>query len=76
MKEISFIKSQDCPLCDKAMELLLSCKLEGFSVVERDIYSKRDLRDKYWDKIPVIIKDNQVLYWPFQQEDLDNFLKL
>ena len=76
MKEIRFIKSQDCPLCDQAMELLSSSELDGFNIVEKDVYSKRELHDKYWDKIPVVIKDNKVLYWPFQKEDLDNFLKL
>lgn len=74
MRQISFIKSLDCPLCDKAMEMLLSANLEGFTLVEEDIYSKRDLHDKYWDKIPVIINGNKVLFWPFDQKNLDIFL--
>ena len=39
-----------------------------------DIYSKRTYVDKYWDKIPVILYDEQELLWPFDKEKVIKLL--
>ena len=73
MKEIILITGKDCPLCKEAKELLNSLHLTGLSLIEKDIYATRQIHDKYWDKIPVLLKDNQDLCWPFTPEKVKEF---
>lgn len=40
---------------------------------EKDIYSTRELHTKYWDKIPVLLKNNHELLWPFDTNDIQKF---
>ena len=40
---------------------------------EKDIYSTRELHTKYWDKIPVLLKNNHALLWPFDTNDIQKF---
>ena len=47
-----------------------------FILEELDIYSKRTYHDKYWDKIPVLIYNNQELLWPFDSQKIQEFLDL
>jgi len=42
--------------------------------IEKDVYSKRDYLDKYWDKIPVILFKDLELLWPFNQENIKDLL--
>ncbi len=74
MKEILLITGKDCHLCSEARSLLLSIQTDNFEFREVDIYSKRAYVDKYWDKIPVILKQESELLWPFNIEDLKKFL--
>ena len=74
MKEIILITGEDCPLCEEAKELLNSLHLTGFSLIEKDIYTTRQIHDKYWDKIPVLLKDNQDLCWPFTSQNVKEFI--
>ena len=74
MKEIVLITGENCPLCEEAKELLNSLNLNGFTLVEKDIYATRQIHSKYWDKIPVLLKDNQDLYWPFTPQDIKDFI--
>ena len=74
MKEIILITGEDCPLCEEAKELLNSLHLTGFSLIEKDIYTSRKIHDKYWDKIPVLLKDSQDLSWPFTSENVKEFI--
>ena len=74
MKEIILITGEDCPLCEEAKELLNSLHLTGLSLIEKDIYTTRQIHDKYWDKIPVLLKDNQELYWPFTSQNVKEFI--
>ena len=74
MKEIILITGEDCPLCEEAKELLNSLHLTGFSLIEKDIYTTRQIYDKYWDKIPVLLKDNQDLSWPFSSQKVKEFI--
>jgi len=57
-----------------ARSLLLEIETEQFIVKEVDIYSKRAYLDKYWDKIPVLISDNNELLWPFDSKKVITFL--
>ena len=74
MNEIVLITSKDCPLCEEAKELLNSLQLAEFSLVEKDIYTTRQIHNKYWDKIPVLLKDNQDLCWPFTADNVREFI--
>ena len=40
---------------------------------EKDIYSTRELHTKYWDKIPVLLKNNHELLRPFDTNDIQKF---
>ena len=74
MKEIILITSEDCSLCEEAIELLNSLHLTGFSLIEKDVYTTREIHNKYWDKIPVLLKDNQDLCWPFTPQKVKEFI--
>ena len=74
MKEIIIITGEDCPLCEEAKELLNSLNLIGFSLIEKNIYTTRQIHNKYWDKIPVLLKDNKDLCWPFTPEKVKEFI--
>ena len=74
MKEIILVTGEDCPLCEEAKELLNSLHLTGFSLIEKDIYTTRQIHNKYWNKIPVLLKDNRDLYWPFTPQDIKDFI--
>ena len=74
MKEIILITGEDCPLCEEAKELLNSLNLIGFSLIEKNIYTTRQMHNKYWDKIPVLLKDNKDLCWPFTPEKVKEFI--
>ena len=74
MKEITLITGEDCPLCGEAKELLNSLHLNGLSLIEKDIYTTRQIYNKYWDKIPVLLKDDQDLCWPFTSHNIKEFI--
>tara|TARA_B100001167_G_scaffold178530_1_gene133638 strand:- start:483 stop:713 length:231 start_codon:yes stop_codon:yes gene_type:complete len=74
LKEVILITGEDCPLCEEAKELLNSLRLTGFSLIEKDIYTTRQLYNKYWDKIPVLLKDDQDLCWPFTPQNIKEFI--
>ena len=52
----------------------------GFLAVSKylqgGLYTKRNYVDKYWDKIPVLLKGESELLWPFDKNDISNFLNL
>ena len=68
------ITGKDCPLCEEAKELLNSLHLNEFTLIEKDIYTTRQIHNEYWDKIPVLLKDNQALRWPFTPHDIKDFI--
>ena len=73
MSLLVLVKSNDCPLCDEAKNMLNSLSNSLVEFEEQDIYSVRELHIKYWDKIPVLLKNNQELLWPFNEEDIQKF---
>ena len=74
MNHLILVTSEDCPLCDEAKEMLKELTLDKFTLEEEDIYSSRELYNKYWDKIPVLIFHNRVLVWPFNLKQITNIL--
>ena len=76
MKELILLTGKDCHLCEQARTLLSEIETKDFILEELDIYSKRTYHDKYWDKIPVLIYNNQELLWPFDSQKIQEFLDL
>ena len=76
MSRLVLVKSNDCPLCDEAKSLLKTLTEDLVKFEEKDIFSTRELHTKYWDKIPVLLKNNQELLWPFDANDIQKFNSL
>ena len=74
MKEIILVTGKDCHLCEQAKDLLTELQDDQLIFIEKDVYSKRDYLDKYWDKIPVILFKDLELLWPFNQENIKDLL--
>jgi len=56
--------------------MLISLENDGVKFEEKDIYSIRELHTKYWDKIPVLLKNDHELLWPFTLEEVKIFNSL
>ncbi len=75
MKEVILVTGKDCHLCEQAKDLLTELQDDQLIFIEKDVYSKRDYLDKYWDKIPVILSKDLELLWPFNKDNIkDLFL--
>ena len=76
MSHLILVKGNDCPLCDEAKSLLKTLTEDLVKFEEKDIFSTRELHTKYWDKIPVLLKNNKELLWPFDANDIQKFNSL
>jgi hypothetical protein len=74
LKEVILVTGKDCRLCEQAKDLLTELQEEQLIFIEKDVYSKRDYLDKYWDKIPVILFKDLELLWPFNQDNIKDLL--
>ena len=74
MKEVILVTGKDCHLCEQAKDLLTELQDDQLIFIEKDVYSKRDYLDKYWDKIPVILFEDKELFWPFSIESIRDFI--
>ncbi len=74
MKEVILVTGKDCQLCEQAKDLLTKLEDDQLIFIEKDVYSKRDYLDKYWDKIPVILFKDLELLWPFNIENIKDLL--
>ncbi len=74
MKEVILVTGKDCHLCEQAKDLLTELQEDQLIFIEKDVYSKRDYLDKYWDKIPVILFKDLELLWPFNQDNIKDLL--
>ncbi len=74
MKEIILVTGKDCHLCEQAKEILTEFQEDQLKFSEKDVYSKRDYLDKYWDKIPVILFKDTELLWPFTKDNIKDLL--
>lgn len=76
--KLYFYTGPNCSLCDLAMEELKTC--DGFSLLDIETKNIRDdseLYHRYAVRIPVIQRDDtrQELGWPFNQADIEEFLR-
>ena len=76
MKKLILLTGQNCPLCEKAKEVLKSLHLREYTILEKDIYSSREWLDKYWDKIPVLLSESRDLVWPFEDSEVQKFISI
>ena len=74
MKEVILVTGKDCHLCEQAKDLLTELQDDQLIFIEKDVYSKRDYLDKYWDKIPVILFRDLELFWPFNKDNIKDLL--
>lgn len=78
MKEaLVFYTTAGCHLCDVARAVYQSTlSPEYFDVQEVDIASSDELIERYGTRIPVLkrVQDNSELNWPFDQQQLMDFL--
>ena len=74
MKEVILVTGKDCHLCEQAKDLLTELRDDKLIFIEKDVYSKRDYLDKYWDKIPVILFKDLELLWPFNKDNIKELL--
>ena len=76
MRELTLISGTDCPLCEEAKDLLESIDLKDVVLVERDVYSTREIHSNYWDKIPVLLFEENDLNWPFDQQQVKELISI
>ena len=74
MKEVILVTGKDCHLCEQAKDMLVGLHEDQIIFTEKDVYSKRDYLDKYWDKIPVILLEDKELFWPFNEDNIKDIL--
>jgi len=61
----------DCHLCGEAMAVLRGLQAElGFALQECDITSEDALERAYFERIPVVTLDGEVLFESFVEEDV------
>lgn len=71
--KIQFLSKEDCGLCDKALPVVERvCKQENISLEIIKIRKGDVWWDNYWDKIPVVLFDGELL---FKYQVTDNELK-
>ena len=75
MKQLILVTGKDCHLCEQAKDLLTELQDDQLIFIEKDVYSKRDYLDKYWDKIPVVLFKEKELCWPFGSNDILEILE-
>ena len=76
MRQLILITGTDCPLCEEAKDLLESIDLKDVVLVERDVYSTREIHSNYWDKIPVLLFEENGLNWPFDQHQVKELISI
>ena len=76
MRQLILITGTDCPLCEEAKGLLESIDLKDVVLVEKDVYITREIHSKYWDKIPVLLFEENGLNWPFDQHQVKELISI
>ncbi len=71
MRLLTVYSSPDCHLCEEAMTLLRGMQGDlGFELAEQDITGHEDLERAYFERIPVVALDGEVLFEYFVEESL------
>lgn len=74
MKVILY-SGKDCCLCDQAEALIQRLDISQLQVTKVDVRASTDLYHLYGARIPVLVRtDNKELDWPFDQQQLQEFL--
>ena len=68
-----FYSRNDCPLCEDVEETLIKLKI-NYRFIDIDL--NENLRKKYNAKVPVLIRNNQELCFPFTSDDILKFAQL
>ena len=76
MRKLILYHQPGCHLCDDAETLLHTVGL-GSAYLKVDISADPELLMRYEIHVPVLqrVDDQQELYWPFEQHELDPFVK-
>ncbi|CAH9060432.1 hypothetical protein PSECIP111951_02281 [Pseudoalteromonas holothuriae] len=76
MAKVILYYTQGCHLCEQAYEMTLQVMSES-DVMHIDIIDDQALMDIYQTSIPVIkkISDEQVLYWPFELQQIQQLVE-
>lgn len=83
MHELIFLTTDDCTLCDQALDLVLHHpSLAGMQLRVIDVMSDDELFTRYGENIPLMIlqvsgqltKDSKCLCWPFDNEAISHWL--
>jgi len=71
MTLLTVYSKPDCHLCEEAMAVLRRLQAElGFELAERDITADGDLERAYFERIPVVALDGEVLFEYFVEESV------
>lgn len=75
MSNLILYYQPDCHLCDEAESLMHAAGL-GESYHKVDIETDLELLKRYGIYVPVLKRDDnqQQLFWPFDQQDVETFL--
>ncbi len=76
MSQLILYYTEHCHLCEEAEVLMHTAGLDG-SFEKMDIDDDPELLERYEIHIPVLkrISDQQELFWPFNQRELEVFLE-
>jgi glutaredoxin len=71
-RTVTLIGKPGCHLCDDARAVVRKvAEQTGAVVEERDINGDRELYDRYWEQIPVVLVDGeQHTFWRVDEERL------
>ena len=71
MTLLTVYSKPDCHLCDEAIAVLQRLQAElGFELAELDITDDDELQRAYFERIPVVALDGEVLFEYFVEESL------
>lgn len=75
MIELTLYTTQDCHLCQQALELLTEVSNQEITVNSIDISVSKTLTERYGQTIPVVrFPDSSELSWPFSLQDIETRL--
>jgi len=81
MTEAWLLTTAGCHLCEEAAALLDAYRARhpAWQYCQRELFdaeTPNELRARFWDKIPVLLRDDSqaVLCWPFDDAQLARFL--
>ena len=77
MKVFRLYGTSACHLCEMAQRMIMTQRvsIDGFDLEEVDISESNALFERYGVRIPVLQHpDERELYWPFEVQQLRDFL--